>query len=72
MTSESSEPKLTLKTHYPCNVCGKVSIGRLSPDLDVKGFCFCKKHEDEVYMAYVMLISGSDEVESAMKDWKFK
>lgn len=61
------------KTHRPCNVCDKKAIGCYSPDLDVKGLCFCEEHKDQVFMAYMMLMQGTEDLaKSAMKGWKHK
>jgi len=34
--------------YYPCMICGKDAVGCFSPDLDIKGLCFCEKHREEV------------------------
>jgi len=39
-----------------CYLCGKKSIGRYSPDLDIRGVGFCKKHKDEVFMRLLILM----------------
>lgn len=44
------------KTHYPCRVCGKQAIGCYSPDLDIRGLCFCKKHKEDVMVEYMLII----------------
>ena len=46
------------KTHHPCHICGKKAIGCISPDIDIKGLCFCKKHKEDVMLAYLALIRG--------------
>lgn len=43
-----------------CIKCNKKAIGRLSPDLDINGIGFCKKHEWEVKMAYFALMQGDE------------
>lgn len=59
--------------YHPCNVCGKDAVACLSPDIDVKGLCFCTEHKEEVQMVYMGIGSISPEViEQLMKDWKFK
>lgn len=59
--------------YHPCNVCGKDAIACLSPDMDIKGLCFCEEHREDVYIVYVMIIQGTPEMaEKAMKNWKFK
>jgi len=37
-------------------ICGKDAIGCYSPDLDIKGLCFCKKHQEEVFAKYCKII----------------
>ncbi len=37
-------------------ICGKDAIGCYSPDLDIKGLCFCKKHQKKVLYKYWQLI----------------
>lgn len=59
------------KTNHPCNVCDKQAIGCYSPDLDIKGLCFCKKHKEEVMLAYYSLVGGDEKLaKSMMKGWK--
>jgi hypothetical protein len=41
------------------NCKGKV-IGRFSPDLDIKGISFCKKHKTLVAGAYISLMNGDE------------
>lgn len=61
------------KTHRACNVCDKQATGCYSPDLDIKGLCFCAEHKDEVQLVYVMLMQGTPEMaEEAMKSWANK
>jgi len=43
-------------THYPCRVCDKKAVGCFSPDLDIKGLCFCEEHKDEVMIEYMTII----------------
>ena len=38
--------------------CKRKVIGRLSPDLDIKGLCYCLKHKTIVTGAYFNLING--------------
>lgn len=42
--------------YYPCMICGKDAVGCYSPDLDIKGLCFCKKHQEEVFLKYWKII----------------
>lgn len=67
-SNKLNEPKV-----YPCNVCGKDAVACLSPDMDIKGLCFCEEHRDEVNMVYMSI--GMIEpklVKSLMKDWKYQ
>lgn len=32
---------------HPCNVCGKDAVACLSPDIDIKGLCYCEAHKEE-------------------------
>lgn len=58
---------------YPCNVCDQKSVGRYTLDLDIKGFCFCEEHRDQVFLVYMMVVQGTPEMaEGIMKDWKYK
>lgn len=43
------------------NCKGKV-LGRFSPDLDIRGIAFCKKHKTIVTGAYISLIHGDKEI----------
>jgi len=48
-------------THYPCRICLKEgkkvkAVGCFSPDLDIQGLCFCKKHMEDGFMEYYNLI----------------
>ena len=38
-----------------CSICGKKATIRLSPDLDIQGLGACKKHEDDMMIAYILL-----------------
>ena len=44
--------------HIECIVCGKKAIKCFSPDLDIQGICTCKKHFEDVSLAYIALIGG--------------
>jgi len=67
-TDTKEEPK-----YHPCNVCGVDAVACLSPDMDVKGLCFCEEHQRKVSTVYMLLMSGDDaQVEILMKDWKHK
>ncbi len=46
--------------YHPCRKCKKDAIGCFSPDLDIVGLCFCKKHKEEVMLEYMMIISSVD------------
>lgn len=37
-----------------CYKCGKKTNLRLTPDLDLKGIGFCKKHESIIRLAYMV------------------
>lgn len=57
----------------PCNVCGKDAIGRYTPDMDIKGLGYCKKHKKEVQLAYMMILQDTpDMARKFMKGWKYK
>lgn len=59
------------KTHRACNICDKKAVGTYSPDLDIRGLAFCEKHRNDVFMVYVALMSGSEDLaKSMMKGWK--
>lgn len=70
---KSSSKEEWRKTHRACNVCDKQAIGCFSPDLDVRGICFCKEHQEEVFTVYGILMQGTPEMaKSLMKNWKHK
>jgi|FLOH01.1.fsa_nt_gi hypothetical protein len=51
-----------------CYKCDKKAIGRLSPDLDIKGIPFCKEHKEFIMMAYMVLITeGEDSFKKIIK-----
>lgn len=62
------------KTHHPCSVCDEKAVGCFSPDLDIKGLCYCEDHKEEVMLAYMALTQPGDNeiLESMTKDWKHK
>ena len=41
-----------------CIICSKKAIGRFSPDLDINGIGFCKKHKEQVTLGYMALLQG--------------
>lgn len=43
-----------------CVICGKKAAFRYSPDLDIQGVGACKKHNEDVRLAYVMLITSGE------------
>lgn len=42
--------------------CKEKVIGRYSPDLDIHGIGFCKKHKTIVLGAYICLLRGDKEL----------
>lgn len=62
------------KTHKACSVCDEKAVGCYSPDLDVHGLCFCKKHKEDIWMAYIAILSGSSKeiIDSLTEGWKHK
>jgi hypothetical protein len=53
-----------------CRICGKKAIYKYSPDLDIDGLGACKKHKEDVFMAYYILISkGEKEYNKFMKTY---
>ncbi len=65
-----------VKNVHPCNVCGKDAVACLSPDMDIKGLCFCEAHREDVYMVYMTMIDtnidGTIIAKGMMKNWKYK
>lgn len=58
---------------YPCNVCGEDAVACLSPDIDIKGLCFCEKHRFTVYAVYHAIIADDEaDIAEMIKDWKYK
>ena len=45
-----------------CYICDEPAIGRLSPDLDIRGIGYCKKHEEDMILAYMSLSGGDREM----------
>lgn len=45
-----------------CLVCGKLAKWRWSPDLDIDGIGACDKHQEDVQLAYVMLLQQDEEM----------
>lgn len=45
-----------------CIVCGLKATKRFSPDLDIQGIGACKKHIEDVRLAYVMLLQGDEKM----------
>lgn len=45
-----------------CHLCNKKAIGRLSPDMDLKGVGFCKEHKYEMMTNYIMLFSENSSI----------
>jgi len=48
---------MTKPTTVKCRVCGQKAVGCFSPDLDIQGLCFCKKHKEDVMSEYIKIIS---------------
>jgi hypothetical protein len=60
-----------ITTAYDCSKCGMPATGRFSPDMDIKGLCFCDEHKREVQIAYSTLMRGKEKLaRQLMKDWK--
>lgn len=59
---------------HPCNVCGEDAIGCYSPDIDIKGLCFCEEHKEQVSRVYTVIMTGGCQelCDTLMKDWKYK
>lgn len=43
-----------------CEICGKKVAFRFSPDMDIAGIGSCKKHKDDVGIAYLILITQGE------------
>ena len=41
---------MTKPTKLKCLKCGKPATGRYTPDLDIKGVGFCKRHKIEIWL----------------------
>jgi len=41
-----------------CHKCGKLAVGRMSPDIDVRGIAYCEDCRDIVEIAYICLLQG--------------
>jgi len=37
-------------TKLTCLKCGKPAVGRFTPDLDIRGVGFCKRHKIEIWL----------------------
>ena len=56
-----------------CEICGKKAVYRFSPDLDVRGLGACRKHKEDMQLAYIILLSkegGEKEYEAFIEDLK--
>ena len=43
-----------------CEICGKKTVYRFSPDMDIKGLGACRKHKEDMQVAYLILIQGGE------------
>ena len=43
--------------YHKCHLCNKDAIACLSPDMDMKGLCFCEKHKWKVVKKYFDIIN---------------
>lgn len=56
------ENHLSIFQIMKCHLCNKKAIGRLSPDMDLKGFGFCKEHKYKMTTNYMMLFSENSSI----------
>lgn len=49
-------------TEQKCVVCGKKAWKSFSPDLDIQGIGTCKKHIEQVRLAYLCLLQGGEDM----------
>ena len=52
-----------------CEICGKKAVYRFSPDLDIQGLGACRKHKEDMWLAYLLLLQeGKKEYKSFLKE----
>jgi hypothetical protein len=59
MTAISTKGKGTI-TFQLCEICGKKAKWIFSPDLDIRGLGACKKHLEDMRLAYYLLVSDGE------------
>lgn len=52
--------------YHPCHLCEKNGIKRdavgcFSPDLDIKGLCFCDEHKENTMIMYMRILQDARE-----------
>ena len=45
-----------------CIICGKKAVRRFSPDMDIQGIGTCKKHLEDVMLAFFALCQGDKQL----------
>jgi hypothetical protein len=64
----SSQINDKIGTEEPCMICGVPATGCISVDIDLPKFYFCKKHDFDVQMYFLMALGGKkDDAESWLK-----
>jgi hypothetical protein len=61
------------KKYRVCEICGKKALFLFSPDLDIQGLGACKKHKEDMQLAYIILLSkdgGEKEYNDFIKQLK--
>ena len=64
------EKKLPEDFSCVVNNCKEKLLGRLSPDMDIQGIGFCKKHKTIVAGAYITLINGNEKLFRSLVGYK--
>ena len=45
-----------MKKYRTCEICGKKALFVFSPDMDIRGLGACKKHKQDMQLAYIILL----------------
>jgi hypothetical protein len=45
-----------------CILCDNPAIAAIRPDLDLTGIGYCKEHEDQVKLGYLLMLQGEKDV----------
>jgi len=49
-----------MKPDKKCIICHHKATGTLSPDMDISGLGYCKKHYSKVHLLFTLLLSDNE------------